>query len=164
MSDLYAEANGIKICYSIQGEGPALILTHGYGAKKEIWKAQNELAKHFKLITYDLRGVGKSDRPDIPYNMDMLADDIKGIMEFLNLKKVHIGGRSLGGMISQAFTLKYPKCVDKLMLITTNCGMPNVNGIEMLKKSTIEEVENIKKVPKSAFFKQARILYYQKFR
>ena len=164
MTEQFAEVNGIKICYDIRGEGPPLILTHGYGAKKEIWKAQHDLAKDFQLISYDIRGVGKSDRPNMPYSMEMFADDIKGLMDFLHIKKAHIGGRSLGGMISQNFVLKYPDCVDKLILITTNSRMPDDAGIEMLKKSTMEEIEELKTDPKRAFFKQARILYHQKFR
>ena len=164
MTEKFADVNGIEICYDIRGEGPPLVLTHGYGAKKEIWKAQYELAKEFQLITYDLRGVGKSDRPNMPYSMEMFADDIKGLMDFLNIKKAHIGGRSLGGMISQYFALKYPEHVDKLILITTNSGMPSPDGIEMLKKSQIQELEELKKDPKKAFFQQARVLYHQKFR
>jgi len=164
MTEKFADVNGIKICFDIRGEGPPLVLTHGYGAKKEIWKAQYELAKEFQLITYDLRGVGKSDRPNMPYSMEMFADDIKGLMDFLNIKKAHIGGRSLGGMISQYFALKYPEHVDKLILITTNPGMPSADGIEMLKKSQIQELEELKNDPKKAFFQQARVLYHQKFR
>ena len=164
MTESFAEVNGIKICYDIRGEGPPIVLTHGYGAKKEIWKAQYELAKDFQLITYDIRGVGKSDRPNMPYTMEMFADDIKGLMDFLNINKAHIGGRSLGGMISQNFVLKYPENVDKLILITTNCGMPSADGIEMLKKTQIQDLEELKSNPEKSFFNQARILYHQSFR
>lgn len=164
MTNNFADVNGIKICYDIRGEGPPIILTHGYGAKKEIWKAQYELVREFQLITYDIRGVGKSDRPNMPYTMEMFADDIKGLRDFLNIKKAHIAGRSLGGMISQNFVLKYPEKVDKLILITTNCGMPSDDGIEMLKNTQIKDLEELKIDPKKSFFNQARILYHQKFR
>ncbi|MHA1146766.1 MAG: alpha/beta fold hydrolase [Promethearchaeota archaeon] len=164
MINLYADVNGIKICYNQIGEGTPIILTHGYGAKKEIWNAQQELAEEFQLITYDIRGVGKSDRPNYPYTMEMLADDVKGLMDFLELEKAIIGGRSLGGMVSQNFALKYPKYVEKLILITTNYGTPDESAINMLRDSSIEEIELLKSNPVAAFWKQARSFYHISFR
>ena len=164
MSDRFAKVNGINICYSIQGEGHPLILSHGYGAKKEIWKAQYELAKHFKLITYDIRGLGKSDRPDMPYTMEMLAEDVIGLMDYLDLDKAYIGGRSLGGMISQNVYFNNPKRVMKLILITTNAGMPDQEGVELLKNNIINQLQEFKKNPEEAFFKQARLFYHHSFR
>ncbi len=63
----FADINGIKICYEIYGSDNniPIILIHGFGAKKEIWNSQvGALSKKFKVITFDIRGSGKSDRPN----------------------------------------------------------------------------------------------------
>lgn len=163
----FADINGIKICYEIYGSDNniPIILIHGFGAKKEIWNSQvGSLSKKFKVITFDIRGSGKSDRPNKPYTMEMFADDIKGLMDYLHLKKVHLIGRSLGGMIAQHFALKYPECLNKLVLITTNPGMPDEQGAEILKESYIEGLKRLKEDPVKEFWQKARVLYYQKFR
>ncbi len=163
----FADINGIKICYEIYGSDNniPIILIHGFGAKKEIWNSQvGSLSKKFKVITFDIRGSGKSDRPNKPYTMEMFVDDIKGLMDYLHLKKVHLIGRSLGGMIAQHFALKYPECLNKLVLITTNPGMPDEQGAEILKESYIEGLKRLKEDPVKEFWQKARVLYYQKFR
>ncbi len=163
----FADINGIKLCYEIYGSDNniPIILIHGFGAKKEIWNSQvGALSKKFKVVTFDIRGSGKSDRPNKPYTMEMFADDIKGLMDYLHLKKVHLIGRSLGGMIAQHFTLNYPECVDKLVLITTNPGIPDEQGAEMVKESYIEGLKRLKEDPVKEFWQKARVLYYKEFR
>ena len=109
---MIAEVNGIKISYDIKGKGFPLILIHGFGSKKEIWKPQIiDFSKKYKTITFDLRGTGKTDRPNYPYTMEMFADDIKGLIDYLKFESVHLIGRSLGGMIAQNFVLKYPRSI-----------------------------------------------------
>ena len=165
MTEQYADVNDIKICYEIHGKGFPIILIHGYGAKKETWRAQiGALSEKFKVITLDLRGTGKSDRPNMLYTMDLFVDDIKGLMDFLSIKKTHIAGRSMGGMIAQSFVLKYPECVDKVILITTTPGFPDEKGVELLIKGRIEQIETLKKDPVKYFWQFARIVFHQKFR
>jgi len=165
MVEKFAETNGIKLCYEIQGEGFPIILLHGIGAKKETWIAQiPALTKKYKVIAVDLRGTGKSDRPNMPYTMEMFSDDIKGLMDYLNIKKAHIAGRSMGGMIAQHFALKYPNLIDKLILITTTPGFPNEEGVELMIQGRIREIMQIDKAPASRFWMKAPMLFYQKFR
>ena len=117
----YIEVNGIKICYEVQGVGDPVVLVHGFGAKKETWLGQfGPLSEKFKVIRFDNRGAGKSDRPNEPFTMDMFVEDIKGLMDALAIDKAHIIGWSLGGMIVQHFLLKYPERVDKAVLLLTN--------------------------------------------
>lgn len=126
MTELFAAVNGIKICYEIHGVGYPVILIHGYGGTKEEWLVQvGALSTHFKVITFDSRGAGKSDRPNLPYTMDMFADDINSLLEFLEIEKGHVIAQSLGGMIAQNFVLKYPERVNKLVLINSWPGFPN---------------------------------------
>ena len=138
----FADINGIKLCYEIYGRDNniPIILIHGFGAKKEIWNSQvGALSKKFKVITFDIRGSGKSDRPNKPYTMEMFADDIKGLMDYLNIEKSHILGRSMGGMIAQNFVVKYPEKVNKLILVTTGPGgISGSAGLDIFKENQIE--------------------------
>jgi len=165
MTEQFADANGIKICYSDHGDGFPIILIHGIGAKKETWIAQlKALSNKYKVIAIDVRGTGKSDRPNILYTMEMLADDIKSLMDYLKIEKAHIVGRSMGGMIAQELVLKYPKLVEKLILITTSPGFPDEEGVEMMIKGRIEEIKDIRTNPEQSFWRKARMLFHQKFR
>ena len=165
MTEKFANTNGIKICYSDHGDGFPIILIHGIGAKKETWVAQlKALSNKYKIIAIDVRGTGKSDRPNILYTMEMLADDVKGLMDHLKIEKAHIVGRSMGGMIAQHFALKYSKQVEKLILITTSPGFPDEEGVEMMIKGRIEEIKDIRTNPEQSFWRKARMLFHQKFR
>lgn len=109
MSELFADVNGIKICYEEKGKGEPALLVHGYTANKEGWIAQYiPLAEHFRVIRFDNRNGGNSERPNISNTLEMLADDVRGLMDFLKIDKAHIIGWSLGGIIVQKFTIKYP--------------------------------------------------------
>ena len=153
MPELFAEVNGIRICYEKHGEGYPLFLIHGYGSIKENWMSQIPiLSKEYMVINPDNRGSGNSDRPDIPYTMDMYVEDIKGLMDHLELEKVNIIGWSLGGMIVQNFILKYPECVNKMVLINTFSGFPDEQGLNMYKQEMIDGLAAEKEDPVKAFF------------
>ena len=123
MTEAFAVVNGIKICYSIQGKGFPSLLLHGFGSKKESFIGQiPELSRHFKVIAMDMRGAGKSSRPNYHYSMDMFVEDIKGLIDYLNIKKVNLIAHSFGGMIAQNYALKYPETVENLVLISTTGG------------------------------------------
>jgi len=161
----YANVNGIKICYEIRGEGDPVILVHGFGGNKEGWIAQwNPLSEHFKVVRFDNRNGGESDRPNQPNTMEMLADDIRGLMDYLKIDKAHVIGWSMGGIIVQKFALKYPDRLNKLVLINTVLGAPNYKGVEMLKKNHIKELEDRKKDPVKCFWDNAPLGFYFKFR
>jgi len=165
MVENYADVNGIKICYEVKGEGEPIILVHGFGSNKEGWIAQwTPLSDHFKVIRFDNRNGGCSDRPNKPNTTEMLADDIRGLMDYLKIDKSHVIGWSLGGIIVQKFALKYPNRLNKLVLINTVLGAPNKQGVEMLKNNHIKELEDRKKDPNKAFWDSARLGYYFKFR
>jgi proline-specific peptidase len=166
MEERFAEVNGIKICYEVNGKGEPLILVHGFGAKKEVWIAQFEpLAEHFKVIRFDNRGAGKSDRPNEPYTMDMFADDTAALMDYLDIEKAHILGWSLGGMIVQQFAVKYPERIKRIVLINTLPKWPgDKKGLKMYEKSQIEGYHRKMEDPKAAYFEGARMGFYRKFR
>jgi len=161
----FANANNVSLSYNVYGTGFPVILIHGYGAKKEIWKPQvAEISKRFKVITFDLRGTGESDRPNMAYTMEMLAKDVSGLMDFLSIKKAHIIGRSFGGMIAQNFALFFPEKVEKLVLIATNYGRKDLEWIEIAKKGRLAEVETLKHNPLKAFKEKSKWVFHIQFR
>ncbi|NVM34732.1 MAG: alpha/beta hydrolase [Candidatus Lokiarchaeota archaeon] len=165
MTEFYANINGIKICYEIHGKGHPIILIHGFGSRKEGFKCQiPTLSKIFRVITFDNRGAGKSERVNQPYTMQTLADDIRSLLDFLEIKKTHILGTSMGGIIAQQFILQYPEYANKLVLVNTVSGAPNNEALEILKKNRLEQLELIKNNPEKAFWDNAHIWFYHKYR
>jgi pimeloyl-ACP methyl ester carboxylesterase len=162
--NLFAKINGIRICYKIKGKGYPIFLIHGFGTKKEFWIGQiSELSRYFQIIFYDIRGAGKSDRPDIPYTMAMLVEDLKNLMDFLEIQKAHIIGHSLGSFIAQNFTLSYPERVNKLILLSMLTGFPDEKGIEMFKNNQIAIYEARLKEPLNAFYNKIKLRVSREF-
>lgn len=120
------KANGIEFYYEIYGEGMPLVLLEGLGYASWMWYRQiDALSKHFKVIVFDNRGVGETDKPDMEYTIELFADDTIEVLEALGVEKTHILGVSMGGFIAQEFSIKYPDKVDKLILCSTSFGGPN---------------------------------------
>ncbi len=165
MVEKFADVNGIKLCYEIKGEGEPVILVHGFGSNKEGWIAQfGPLSEHFKVIRFDNRNGGNSDRPNYPNTAEMLADDVRGLMDYLKIEKSYIIGWSLGGIIVQHFAIKYPNRIKKIILINTVMGAPDNQGVEMLKRNHIKTLEERKKDPIQAFWNGTHLGYYYSFR
>jgi pimeloyl-ACP methyl ester carboxylesterase len=121
----FIKQNGVKIYYKTHGVGEPLVLIEGLAQQISMWKYQIEGLKNlFKLITFDIRGSGKSDKPQSGYSLDLFVEDTKAIIDQLNLKKPNIIGVSLGGFIAQAFAVKYGTLINKLILVNTSFGGP----------------------------------------
>lgn len=120
------QTNNIELYYEIHGEGKPLVLISGLGYSNWQWhKMVPLLAEKFKVIIFDNRGVGQSDKPAGPYTAQMLAQDTVGLLDALNIEKAVIVGHSMGGFIAQALALDFPQRVEKLILCSTNFGGPN---------------------------------------
>jgi pimeloyl-ACP methyl ester carboxylesterase len=120
-----AHVDAIKLYYESVGRGPPLVLISGVGFGGWIWHRQvPEFAKTHRVITFDNRGVGKSDRPDETYTIETFATDTIGLLNFLKIPRAHILGLSLGGMIAQKLALDYFDRVDNLILVSTVFGGP----------------------------------------
>jgi pimeloyl-ACP methyl ester carboxylesterase len=165
MTALYADINGIKICYEERGKGFPILLVHGFTGNKEGWIGQwVPLSQYFRVIRFDNRNGGCSDRPKIPNTLEMLADDIKGLMDFLKIEKAHIIGWSMGGIIVQKFAIKYPERIEKLILINTVMGAPNKQAVEILVNNSLDELKFRTNNKEEAFWTSARLGYHFKFR
>jgi 3-oxoadipate enol-lactonase len=110
--------------YEEAGSGDPLILVMGLGGDMQAWAGQvPALSKHFRVITFDNRGAGRTSAPDKPYSIAGMADDLAALMDHLGIAKAHILGFSMGGYIAQEFALKYAARVDKLILLATAPGI-----------------------------------------
>lgn len=117
-----AIVNGIQVNYKVTGKGPWIILSHPVSANMEIWEPQiKELSEKFSVLQYDIRGHGETDATPGPYPMVQLVDDAAHLLAYLGIEKAHWIGTSLGGMIGQAFAIKYPDKVDRIVLANTTC-------------------------------------------
>ena len=113
------------------GLGHAVLLVHAIGCDHRMWDGLGEaLSPRFRVIRMDVRGHGKSAVTDGPYSLDQLADDARDLLDSLAIEKAHWVGLSMGGMIGQAFALRHPKRLDKLVLANTTSSY-GTQGPEM---------------------------------
>ena len=113
----------INMYYEVHGEGEPLLLIMGLGSDLTSWIFQiPEFSKKYRVIVFDNRGVGRTDAPDTPYSIDMMADDTAGLLDALSIEKAHVLGVSMGGMIAQELAIKHPQRVKRLILATTAAG------------------------------------------
>ena len=119
------KTNGINIHYTIEGEGPWMTLSHSLACDSSMWDPQIELlTRNFKVLRFDTRGHGQSDAPDDNYTLDQLADDVHGLFTGLGVTRTHWMGLSMGGMIGQAYALKYPGAFASMVLADTTSRRP----------------------------------------
>lgn len=119
------QANGIEIEYSIDGNGEPLVLVAGLGYTRWCWhRVIPELAKNYKVISFDNRGTGGTTRTEGPYTAELLADDTAALLDGLGIKKATIVGISMGGFITQALVLRRPDLFKKMILMSTGYGGP----------------------------------------
>ena len=122
------DRNGVNIHYEVAGEGPALILTHGYSSTGEMWAGQiAPLSEHFKVITWDMRGHGRSDYPadQVEYSEAATVEDMAALLDAVGAKDAIVGGLSLGGYMSLAFHATHPERTRALLIIDTGPGFKN---------------------------------------
>jgi pimeloyl-ACP methyl ester carboxylesterase len=115
--------NGIEMYYEMYGQGDPLVLIMGLRRNAEWWYCQiPTLSKHFKVLVFDNRGAGRSDKPKIDYSIPLFADDTAELMKSVNIRKANVLGVSMGGYIAQELAIKYPEMVRSLVLGGTGAG------------------------------------------
>jgi len=118
-------ANGIDINYAIEGKGPWLTLSHSLACNLHMWDEEaKRLSRRYKVLRYDTRGHGASGATAGAYTLDLLADDLHGLLRALGVQSTHFVGLSMGGMIGQTFALKYPGMFKSLALCDTTSRYP----------------------------------------
>lgn len=116
-------ADGTRIGYSVAGrrDGEPLVMIQGLGADSRGWTFQRRSLSRFRLILVDNRGVGSSDRPLGPYDLEVMADDAMAVLDDAGHGSAHLLGVSMGGIISQVIGVRHPARVRSLTLACTAC-------------------------------------------
>lgn len=113
----------VGIAYEATGSGPPLLLVQGLGYARWGWEPiVRPLAASYRVITFDNRGIGDSDAPPGPYDTAAMAADAVRVLDALGVRRAHVMGASLGGMIAQMVALDHPDRVDRLVLACTTPG------------------------------------------
>lgn len=116
----YITVNNISIYYEIQGSGEPLVFIHGLGSSTKDWENQvNHFAKNYQVITFDLRGHGKSDKPDYHYSVPLFTADVTQFIQSVVNKPVHLIGHSLGGMIAFQCAIDHPELLKSVSIINS---------------------------------------------
>ena len=124
-----AKTNGIEINYTIEGQGPWVVMSHSLACDQSMWDEQAQRLKaHYRVLRFDTRGHGASDAPEGAYSLDMFCDDLLGLLDGLSVSAPHFIGLSMGGMIGMTFTLKHPKRFRSLVLCDTSSRIPPEAG------------------------------------
>jgi len=107
--------------YELHGDGEPLVLIVGLGTDIAEWEGIiGWLAKTHQVLAFDNRGAGRTDKPDTPYSIEMMAHDTAGLMQMLGMEQAHLLGISMGGRIALALALQRPESVKKLVLVSTS--------------------------------------------
>jgi 3-oxoadipate enol-lactonase len=122
------QAGEIKINYELSGNenGPVVMMSHSLGSSSIMWEPQlKALEDRYQLLRFDTRGHGKSDVPQSPYTLEQLAGDAIGLLDTLQIDKVHFVGLSMGGMIAQCLALRHMDRLFSLALCDTAAVIPD---------------------------------------
>jgi len=123
----FARVNDITMYYEVHGDsGSAVVLIHGFNCTKVGWPRSHvaRMAAQHRVVIFDNRGVGQTDKPTTAYSMLQFAGDVVGLMDALDVQAAHLFGMSMGGMIAQHVVLGYPERVLSLVLGSTAPGEP----------------------------------------
>lgn len=114
--------NGIRLHYELAGEhGPLVVLTHGLGGRLDFFAPHVEaLAAHVRVLRWDLRGAGRSEKPPGPYSPELFAADLAGLLDVVQEDRTYVVGHSGGGVVAQRFALDFPSRVAGLVLVSTS--------------------------------------------
>jgi len=123
-----ARLNGIDIEYEETGRGPALVLSHGYGATYRMWDGQRAAyGDRYRVIAWSMRGHGGTESPKDPaqYSEELTVADLRALLQHCGVARAVVGGLSLGGYLSLAFYLRHPDVVRALIICDSGPGYRN---------------------------------------
>ena len=137
----YADSNGVRIHYASLGEGPLVVMVHGFPDFWYTWRHQMEaLAGDFKVVALDLRGYNRSDRPEgvEQYAMPLLVGDVAAVIRHHGEESAIIVGHDWGGAIAWSFALSLPQMTERLVIL----NLPHPNGLSRELKDNPQQYEN----------------------
>jgi pimeloyl-ACP methyl ester carboxylesterase len=142
----FLDRDGVKVFYEQHGQGPAVLLTHGFSATSQMWGEQvKTFQDRYRIITWDMRGHGQSDYPEdqAAYAEAHTVSDMAAVLDACGVERAVIAGLSLGGYSSLAFHLRYPERVRGLMLCDTGPGFRKDEAREAWNERARERARNL---------------------
>ena len=125
----YARSGTVRIAYELRGTLPSrqpwLVLIQGMGFDRFGWEpVLRRLRRHFRLVLADNRGSGRSDLPASSFGVADMAADIVAVLDAAGVRRAHVMGASLGGMVAQELAINHSERVEDLVLVSTTPGWP----------------------------------------
>ncbi len=112
--------NGVELYYELRGQGPLLLFVHGLGSSGRDWQPQVDyFYRRYRTMTVDLRGHGRSGKPSGPCPVELLAADLAALLACLEIRRVHLVGISLGGMVGLQLAADQPELVAGLVVVNS---------------------------------------------
>jgi pimeloyl-ACP methyl ester carboxylesterase len=119
----HVDVKGLSVGYERAGEGPVLVLLHGFSIDSRMWRPQlAALQRHFTVFAWDAPGAGRSSDPPDPYGLADWADCLAACLSSVGLERAHIAGLSWGGIVAQEFYRRHSPFVESLILADTYAG------------------------------------------
>jgi pimeloyl-ACP methyl ester carboxylesterase len=137
----FADSDGVKIHYVTKGQGPLVVLIHGFPDFWYTWREQMpELAKNFQVVAVDMRGYNKSDQPTgvENYAMPKLVADIDAVVRHFKRDKAVIVGHDWGGIVAWTYAMTFPDKTDKLIIL----NLPHPKGLQRELANNPEQQKN----------------------
>jgi len=130
------KTNGTTLHVRIGGQGPAVVMLHGFGDTGDMWSpAAAALAKNHTVVVPDLRGMGLSAHPEQGYTKKNQAVDIAGVMDALKVKSADLVTHDIGNMVGYALAAQYPTRITKWVVI--DAPLPGIGNWEEIKQNPL---------------------------
>jgi pimeloyl-ACP methyl ester carboxylesterase len=155
-----AKINEINMYYELHGEGEPIVLIAGLSM--DITSMEliiSCLSKKYQVLAFDNRGAGRSDKPNIPYTIDMMANDTADLLRALNIAQAHVVGMSMGGRIAMSLALRHPESVKSLVLASTSARPMTDARVLRLKLLMLIPLQRIFKKYPQPYYAFIRQLY-----
>lgn len=137
----YADSAGVKIHYVSLGQGPLVVMIHGFPDYWYSWRDQMEaLAKDFRVVAIDQRGYNKSDKPKgvDQYAMPLLVGDVAAVIRHLGQERATVVGHDWGGVVAWQFAFHVPQMLERLIIL----NLPHPNGLGRELRTNPKQYEN----------------------
>ncbi len=158
----YQIVNGIQMYYELHGAGEPLVMIMGLRRNSEWWFKQIPfLSRYFRLLVFDNRGAGRSEKPEMEYSIRLFAEDTAKLMTSLRITQAHVLGFSMGGYIAQELAINYPGLVRKLVLAGTSAG--GKDAVRMSPERVKKFIANEGLVPEEILRKDMDIYFSDRF-
>lgn len=154
--------DGVTLAVSDYGNGRPLLMIPGLGASRFVYDPIiPALAEHFRVLTYDPRGIGDSDASDGPYTMAQLARDAVSVLDAAGESRAAVFGASMGGMVAQHVALNFPDHLSALILAATGPGGAHAAHVDPSARAALMGVGS--KTPADAYRLACTVLYSETF-